>query len=58
MIAPLSINADGLAALGFVPIRTERATKWYAAAEFPAICHALKQVLSDAASGTAIQQAA
>ncbi|QJP50028.1 hypothetical protein HKJ33_03310 [Xylella fastidiosa subsp. multiplex] len=58
LIAPLSINADGLAALGFVPIGTERATKWYAAAEFPAICHTLKQVLSDASSRTAIKQAA
>ncbi|AAF84456.1 hypothetical protein XFUD_06985 [Xylella fastidiosa] len=58
LIAPLSINADGLAALGFVPVNTERATKWYAAAEFPVICHTLKQVLSDAASRTAIQQAA
>ncbi|RWA37445.1 hypothetical protein XfCFBP8078_07835, partial [Xylella fastidiosa subsp. multiplex] len=58
LIAPLSINADGLASLGFVPVSTERATKWYAAAEFPAICHTLKQVLSDASSRTAIKQAA
>ncbi len=58
LIAPLSINADGLASLGFVPVSTERATKWYAAAEFPAICHTLKQVLSDASSRTTIKQAA
>ncbi|MDC7971292.1 hypothetical protein PRA06_11270, partial [Xylella fastidiosa subsp. multiplex] len=58
LIAPLSINADGLASLGFVPVSTERATKWYATAEFPAICHTLKQVLSNASSRTAIKQAA
>lgn len=57
-IAPLAINSDGLASLGFVPVSTEYDVKWYAAAEFPVICHALKQVLSDASSRTAIKQAA
>lgn len=44
-IAPLSVNADGLASLGIVPVGNERAAKLYAEADFPAICEVLIGVL-------------
>ncbi|WP_343743122.1 YqaJ viral recombinase family protein [Herbaspirillum huttiense] len=40
-IAPLSITADGLAALGFVHSGTDKAAKLYHEAEFPAMCQAI-----------------
>lgn len=49
-IAPLSITADGLAALGFQPVGTERAAKLYAEADFPLICHNLIELLRQAST--------
>lgn len=46
-IAPLSINADGLALLGFTHIAKDKAAKLYREADMPAICTALIQVLSE-----------
>ena len=40
-IAPLSITADGLAALGYEPAKTEKAAKFYHEADFPAMCQAI-----------------
>ena len=40
-IAPLSITADGLAALGFPHIATEKAAKLYSLAALPAIYAAM-----------------
>lgn len=40
-IAPLSITADGLAALGFVHSGTDKAAKLYHEADFPAMCQAI-----------------
>ncbi|MFJ3048560.1 YqaJ viral recombinase family protein [Herbaspirillum chlorophenolicum] len=40
-IAPLSITADGLAALGFEPAKTEKAAKFYHEADFSAMCQAI-----------------
>lgn len=48
-IAPLSINADGLAQLGFKPINATGAAKLYDQAQFPAICQTLINGLRDAA---------
>ncbi len=48
-IAPLSISAEGLAALGFRPVGTERAAKLYAAAVLPMIFQAMTQVIESAA---------
>lgn len=49
-IAPLSINADGLAELGFEPVATERASKLYREADFPAICAAIVERVRMAAA--------
>lgn len=40
-IAPLSITADGLAALGFVHAGTDKAAKLFHEADFPAMCQAI-----------------
>ncbi|MEN2672610.1 YqaJ viral recombinase family protein [Herbaspirillum huttiense] len=40
-IAPLSITADGLAALGYEPAKTEKASKFYHEEDFPAMCQAI-----------------
>lgn len=40
-LAPIALTADGLAALGFQPVATEKAAKLYAAGDFPRICSAL-----------------
>lgn len=45
-IAPLSISAEGLAAMGFQPVGTERAAKLYSESDFPRICTALIAHLS------------
>lgn len=45
LIAPLSINAEGLAQFGFQPVGTERAAKLYSVASLPAIRQALIQKL-------------
>lgn len=47
-IAPLSITADGLAALGFRPVETRGAAKLYAGEDFPRICAALLEVIRNA----------
>lgn len=44
-IGPLSITAEGLARLGFAPVGQQRAAKLYAAADFPAMCDAMVNVL-------------
>lgn len=46
-LAPMSINADGLAALGFQPVAIEKAAKLYREADFPLICQALIQRLTN-----------
>ncbi|CAD7379527.1 YqaJ viral recombinase family protein [Xanthomonas arboricola] len=56
-IAPLTITADGLAQLGFLPLTIERASKLYDAAELPAMFTAMQQVFARAASAS-YQQAA
>jgi putative phage-type endonuclease len=48
-IAPLSIDAAGLASLGFQHAATEKAAKLYHEADFPRICLALVQRLQAAA---------
>ncbi|MBB5862635.1 hypothetical protein [Xanthomonas sp. 3058] len=56
-IAPLTITADGLAQLGFLPVTIERASKLYDAAELPAMFTAMQQVFARAATSS-YQQAA
>lgn len=45
-LAPIALTADGLAALGFQPVATEKAAKLYAAADLPRMCAALIALLS------------
>ena len=47
-IAPLRIDAAGLAQIGFQPVASERASKLYDEASFLAMCTRLRTVLSDA----------
>ena len=47
-IGPLSINAEGLASLGFHPVGTERAAKLYDASQFPAMRKAMIALLESA----------
>ncbi|MCC8492390.1 YqaJ viral recombinase family protein [Xanthomonas hortorum] len=56
-IAPLTITADGLAQLGFLPLTIERASKLYDAAELPSMFTAMQQVFARAANAS-YQQAA
>ncbi|MGH8444619.1 MAG: YqaJ viral recombinase family protein [Solimonas sp.] len=49
-IAPLRIDAQGLAELGFQSVGTEGAAKLYDASQFPAMCSAMVQRLTDAAA--------
>ncbi|WP_226426574.1 hypothetical protein [Xanthomonas sp. MWU16-30325] len=56
-IAPLTITADGLAQLGFLPLTIERASKLYDAAQLPAMFTAMQKVFSRAAADS-YQQAA
>ncbi|PPU07775.1 lambda-exonuclease family protein [Xanthomonas arboricola] len=56
-IAPLTITADGLAQLGFMPVTIERASKLYDAAQLPAMFSAMQQVFARAATAS-YQQAA
>lgn len=49
-IAPLSINADGLASLGFQPVGTDRAAKLYAESDLLAIYRGLWRVIESAAN--------
>ncbi|MBB3856794.1 putative phage-type endonuclease [Xanthomonas arboricola] len=56
-IAPLTITADGLAQLGFMPVTIERASKLYDAAQLPAMFSAMQQVFARAAADR-YQQAA
>lgn len=57
-IAPLTISADGLAALGFKPVETKGGAKLYAGEDFPRICTAMTQVISAAISRAAEKLAA
>ncbi|MDC7805564.1 YqaJ viral recombinase family protein [Luteimonas sp BLCC-B24] len=50
-IAPLSIDAAGLASLGFQPVGVERAAKLYREADFPLICTTLAARLVQAGEG-------
>lgn len=54
-IAPLSIAADGLAALGFKPVANRGAAKLYAASDFPGICSALAKIVAQAPSRLDVQ---
>lgn len=56
-IAPLTITADGLAQLGFLPVAIERASKLYDAAQLPALFTAMQKVFASAAADS-YQQAA
>lgn len=47
-IGPLSITAEGLASLGFLPVGTERAAKLYDASQFPAMRAAIIELLESA----------
>ena len=57
-IAPLSINAAGLASLGFKPAATKGAAKLYAGADFPRICDALGRLIAEAPARAAQKKAA
>lgn len=46
MLAPISINAAGLAEFSFTPVATEKAAKLYAAADFQRICAAIARHVS------------
>lgn len=48
-IAPLSITADGLAELGFPHVATDKAAKLYRESDYPRICEALIQHLTQVA---------
>lgn len=48
-IAPLSITADGLAQLGFQPVGKERAAVMFRESDYPLICEALIQHLTQVA---------
>lgn len=48
VLAPLSITADGLAALGFKPIASRGAAKLYEAADFPAMCAEIGHIVAQA----------
>ena len=48
-IHPLQITADGLAELGFTPVATEKAAKLYRESDYPRICEALIQHLTQVA---------
>lgn len=43
LLAPISISADGLSALGFAPATTEKGAKLYPANTLPAICTAIER---------------
>lgn len=49
-IAPIKIDAEGLAQLGFNPVGTERAAKFYNERDFPKICEAIIAIVSRAVS--------
>lgn len=48
-IAPITVTADGLRTLGFMPAAREKGATLYALADFGLICAALQDVLADAA---------
>lgn len=57
-IAPLSIDAAGLASLGFRPASTKGAAKLYACEDFPHICGALARLIAEAPARAARKEAA
>ena len=50
LLAPVSINAAGLAELGFQPVAIVKAAKLYNESDFPAICRAIAQHIQDVAT--------
>jgi len=52
-IAPLKIDSEGLAQLGFSPVGTERASKLYNERDWPAICDAMMAKIVAAATNAA-----
>lgn len=48
-LAPIALTADGLAQLGFVHVATDKSAKLYRDCDFPAICAALIQHVTQAA---------
>lgn len=57
-IAPLSITADGLAALGYKPVGTQGAAKLYAANDLAKICDAMIETVRNAPLRAAEKSAA
>lgn len=57
-IAPLSIDAAGLASLGFKPSASKGAAKLYAAEDFPRICNSLAKLIAEAPARAAQRKAA
>lgn len=49
MLAPVNINAAGLAELGFQPVATAKAAKLYADSDFPRICAAIAKHIAEIA---------
>ena len=49
MLAPVNINAAGLAELGFQPVATDKAAKLYAGSDFPRICAAIARHIAEIA---------
>ena len=47
-LAPITVTADGLAELGFVHVATDKSAKLYRECDFPAICEALIQHITQA----------
>lgn len=58
LIAPVSINAEGLAQLGFRPVGTEKAAKLYRQSDLPAMLTAMSHHLLNAARSGALKKAA
>ncbi len=50
-LAPISLNADGLASLGFAPAATDKAAKLYHEQDFPRICAALVRHIQTVQAG-------
>jgi len=52
MLAPVSVNADGLASLGILPVAHEKNAKLYEASKFPTICRLISEhVMAQAFKG-------
>lgn len=51
LLAPVKIDADGLAALGFQPAAKDKAARLYLASDLPAICEAIVKHLRKVREG-------